>query len=553
MTERRPSVLLIITDELRERSLGYAGDPNARTPRIDALAAESIRYREAVSGMPVCCPARASFLTGQYPLQHGVYINDVPLRPTGPVLPREFASHGYRTGYIGKWHLFGSPEGRFERREAFIPDEERFGFEYWRVGECTHDYNHSAYYAGDDPEKRYWEGYDAIAQTDDALGFVAAADDPYFLVVSYGPPHFPLHTAPDRFRELYADADISVPANVPEEFADDARHDLRGYYAHIAAIDECVGRLLDGIAPDTIVVFTADHGDMLWSQGIDHKLVPWEESVRVPFLVRAPERAADVVGDLFNSPDLMPTLLGFAGLPVPEGLMGEDLSAPGNGPGSALLGAPVSYSTLRRTGFAEYRGVRDSRYTYVRTRTGPWLLYDNVADPDQLRNLCGDPSYAAELQRLDGAVDGWLARLGDEFLDGGAYLARDGLEHYFEAHEPIGSASTDQWRATHSRAWRYSIDTQLSRLLADPDARALVEDLASPLLEDPHPLLARRSIRLLAMASPGLLPPSALAELDARLLALPERSPSPRNDVSEMAWPPPVRLTPPAVPAPGVA
>jgi hypothetical protein len=250
------------------------------------------------------------------------------------------------------------------------------------------------------------------------------------------------------------------------------------------------------------------------------------------------------VADLFNSPDLMPTLLGFAGLPVPEGLAGADLSAAGDGPDSAFLGAPVSYSTLRRTGFAEYRGVRDARYTYVRTRSGPWLLYDNVADPDQLRNLCGDPAYAAEQQRLDTAVDSWLAHLGDQFLDGDAYLARDGLEHYFEAHEPIGSASTDQWRSTHPRAWRISIDTQLDRLLADAAARELVKELAPSLLEEREPLHARRSIRLLAMASPGLVSATRLAELDARLLALPERAPNARNEVSEMAWPLPRRLTP---------
>ncbi len=544
MSSRHPSVLLIITDELRERSLGYAGDPNARTPRIDALAAESIRYREAVSGMPVCCPARASFLTGQYPLQHGVYINDVPLRPTGPVLPREFARHGYRTGYIGKWHLFGSPEGRFERREDFIPEEERFGFEYWRVGECTHDYNHSAYYAGDDPEKRYWDGYDAIAQTDDALGFVAASDDPFFLVVSYGPPHFPLHTAPDRFRDLYADADIRLPANVPDEFADDARRDLRGYYAHIAAIDECVGRLLDGIEPDTIVVFTADHGDMLWSQGIDHKLVPWEESVRVPFLVRAPDRVPDVVADLFNSPDLMPTLLGFAGLPVPDGLAGVDLSAPGAGPDAAFLGAPVSYSSLRRTGIAEYRGVRDGRFTFVRTRTGPWLLYDNQADPDQRRNLRGETEYAAEQARLEKTLDDWLARLDDSFLPGEDYLSRDGLEHYFEAHEPIGFAATEQWRATHPRAWRFSIDSQLEHLEADAVARAVVAELAPQLLVTREPPHERRSIRLLAMSDPDLILEPTLAELDRRLAAVGERPPVPRNAVTAPAWPPAGRLTP---------
>ncbi|WP_205857680.1 sulfatase, partial [Phytoactinopolyspora endophytica] len=534
----RPNVLLIMADEWRARSVGYAGDEHARTPHIDALAAESVTYQQAISGQPICCPARASFLTGQYPLQHGVYLNDVPLQPTGPVLPEVFRDHGYRTGYIGKWHLFGSPEGTFERRESYIPAESRFGFEYWKALECTHDYNRSAYYEGDDPAKRFWEGYDAFAQTEDAIGFITdAGETPFFLTLSYGPPHFPLHTAPERYRELYADADIQPPANVPDWCRDEAVNDLRGYYAHIAALDECVGRLLDAVGENTVVVFTSDHGDMLWSQGLEHKLVPWEESVRVPLLVRAPGRAPRTSQQLFNSPDLMPTLLGYAGLPVPPGVTGADLSVPEAGTPSAFLCVPAAYSSLRRAGLEEYRGVRDQRYTYVRTRSGPWLLYDNIDDPQQLRNRCGDPALAAEQDRLDQELDRWLTRLGDEFLPGEEYLGRDGYQHYFEANEPLGCSGTDQWQSTNGRGRFFSVDTQLSAVLAHPDARAVVEELGPRLLEAGEPLHDRRSVRLLAMCEPAAIIDERLKELDRRLTALGTRPVGPEGDVALPAWP----------------
>ena len=270
---RSPNVVFVLTDEWRAQALGYSGDANARTAAIDRFAAESHDFNEAVSGNPVCCPARASFLTGQYPLTHGVYINDVELVPTGVTLGEAFQEAGYRTGYIGKWHLHGSPDGRYGRREDFIPTDKRFGFEYWKVAECTHDYNQSFYYEGDDSTKKYWEGYDAIAQTEDACRFIEAnahADDPYFLVLSLGPPHFPLRTAPEQYQRLYADQPIDLRPNVPDEDADAAAEDLRGYYAHIAALDDCFARLLHvlektGTADDTVVVFTSDHGDMMGS------------------------------------------------------------------------------------------------------------------------------------------------------------------------------------------------------------------------------------------------------------------------------------------------
>ncbi len=294
----RPNVLFVLCDEWRAQATGYAGDTNAHTPALDRLAGESVNFVNACSNHPVCCPCRGSLITGQFPLTHGLFLNDEELKPMGTTLGQAFAAAGYRTGWIGKWHMYGSPEGRYERRSAFIPPDHRFGFQYWKANECTHNYNHSIYYEDDDPSPKYWQGYDAIAQTTDACTFMeqqARTRDPFLLVLSMGPPHFPAHTAPERYEALYRDRDIRLRPNVPPESREKAVNDLRGYYAHIAALDDCVARLLStvdkaGIADNTIVVFTSDHGDMLGSQGrpMTTKHVGWDESIRVPFLLRPP-------------------------------------------------------------------------------------------------------------------------------------------------------------------------------------------------------------------------------------------------------------------------
>jgi arylsulfatase A-like enzyme len=226
----QPNVLFILADEWRAQSTTYAGDKNVRTPVLDTT----------ISGTPVCCPYRASLITGQYPLTNGVFINDVELKPNGPTIAQSFADAGYRTAYIGKWHLYGSPDGKYGRRLAYIPPEKRFGFDYWKACECTHDYNHSLYYENHDPTPKYWPGYDAFAQTDDACRFIdQQKSDPFLMVLSLGPPHFPLQTAPERYRAQYEKADIQLRPNVAPEKRAQATADLRGYYAYMLALDDC--------------------------------------------------------------------------------------------------------------------------------------------------------------------------------------------------------------------------------------------------------------------------------------------------------------------------
>ncbi len=423
----RPNVLFVFADQWRAQSVGYAGNPDVRTPRIDAFAAESINCVNAVSGCPVCSPYRASLLTGQYPLSHGVFINDTSLDPGAATIGKCYRDAGYATAYVGKWHVDG------HGRTAFIPRERRQGFDYWKVLECTHDYNDSRYYA-DSAEQLRWEGYDALAQTRDAAAWLSVRDtsQPFCLFLSWGPPHNPYFSAPERYQSMFDPGELRLPPNVPPEHADNARKTLAGYYAHIGVLDECMGLLLDtlescGLSQNTVVVLTSDHGDMLGAFGTWDKQQPHEESVRVPLLLRWPGMSGwqpRTAQSLIDAPDIMPTLLSLCGIDVPGSVEGRSVAGVMRGTepdaiDEAFLLCPMPFGNWHRgVGGREYRGVRTVQHTYVRDIDGPWLLYDNAADPHHLHNLCGSPEHAALQRELDGRLTRILETRGVAFLSG---------------------------------------------------------------------------------------------------------------------------------------
>ncbi len=440
-TLKKPNLVFVFADQWRGQAVGYNGDSNVRTPNIDSLAEESLNLTDATSACPVCSPYRASLLSGLRPLNHGVFVNDVNLAPSRQRLAGEFSRAGYNTAYIGKWHVDG------HGRSTYIPEERHPGFGYWKALECTHNYLESAYYSGSSPEKRLWNGYDAYAQTEDALRYIESYDDdePFFMILSWGPPHAPYDLAPFETRRIYDPDKIRLRDNVPGAAHAPARELLAGYYAHCTALDKCVGALRDaldrkGIADNTILVFTSDHGDMLGSQGMWKKQNPFDESIRVPFLLRYPERFGrkrrDVGGVFIDAPDIMPTLLSLAGAPPPGDIDGSDLSPLFDDPHAknpaemSLLACYHAFGQWRKGkdggphGFTgrEYRGLRTRRYTYVRDLDGPWLLYDNSNDPFQRENLIEVSAAPSVVRDLDEALDNALAKRGDRFQPGMEYV-----------------------------------------------------------------------------------------------------------------------------------
>ena len=349
---RRPNIVFVFSDQHRARTTGFGG-ARVHTPVMDRMAAEGVGFDTAVSNIPVCTPWRAALLTGQYPLTNGLFLNDLRLPTDRPTLGTILGAAGYATAYIGKWHLDGN------RRAAFTPPgPRRQGFQFWAVGNCTHDYLSSLYYR-DSPEPRYWDGYDAAAQTAMVIDYVKARDRdrPFALVLSWGPPHNPYRDLPRRYLERYPPAAVEVLPNCP----DPVREDLAGYYAHVTALDEQLGRLeaalaAEGLLEDTIFVYTSDHGDMLGSQGVQRKQHPWDESILVPFLLRCPGQAGRGrrISFPLNVVDILPTLLGLAGVPIPATVEGRDLSP-------AVRGDPFagneSALTMCIAPFAEYVGA----------------------------------------------------------------------------------------------------------------------------------------------------------------------------------------------------
>lgn len=434
--ENQPNLVFVFADQWRAQDVGYAGNKQVHTPNIDVLVSEGVVFTNAISNCPVCSPARASLMTGQYPLTHGVFYNDKPLSTDALCLAEVYKQNGYQTAYIGKWHINGRDNNTTttESREEPVQKERRQGFDYWRAFECTHDYNNSYYY--DENNVRHkWEGYDALAQTKEAISYIKNnKENPFVLFLSWGPPHAPYQTAPKEYQKLFEDVDIEVRPNVPDSLVEQTISWLRGYYAHIAALDDCVGQLQkaikeEGLDENTIFVFTSDHGDMLNSHGQLKKQKPWEESISIPFILKYPsELKPGTINKVFSYPDIMPTLLELSDLTIPETVEGisfsgellgkEDLQIDG---GFILCPVPFHQWSYKNGG-REYRGIRTQRYTYVVDLNGPWLLYDNQTDPYQLNNLCNNQDFTKIQFDLDNKLQKMLDERKDNFLDGHSYM-----------------------------------------------------------------------------------------------------------------------------------
>jgi arylsulfatase A-like enzyme len=436
--EKKPHIIYILADQWRAQATGYSGDPNlmGKTPNLDAIADQGINFRNAVSVCPVCTPYRAALLSGQFPTTTGMFFNDLQLPAESVTMAELFKEAGYRTCYIGKWHLDGMGRGEY------TPPERRQGFDYWKALECSHDYQHLIYYQRDCDETKVWEGYGPYAETEDAISYIrenANSNEPFLMVLAWGAPHFPHHNAPEDLLRQFKPEDITLRANVSAAMEESARKESEGYYAHILALDSCMGKLQRameeaGIAQNTIFVFTSDHGEMMGSQGVrpKQKQVPWAESVRVPFLLRYPARYGNkkiTVDAPINTPDILPTLLTLAGLPVPETIEGEsmvqDIGKEAPEEDKAALIMNVSHFAGKGK---EYRGIYTQRYAYVRSLEGPWLLYDHVNDPLQMDNLAGKPGYEKLQEELEMILQKELKKVGDPFMPRQYYIDKWGYK-----------------------------------------------------------------------------------------------------------------------------
>ena len=411
---KRPNILFILPDQLRSQALGCMGNPDCKTPNIDRMASEGLVLPNSFANTPVCCPARANMLTGTYAHRNGMVANDLRLRESQLTIADEFASAGYRTGYIGKWHLDGGP-----RMPGFVPPgPRRHGFQFWAANECAHTHFNTQYFR-DTPDPIPVKKYEAEAWTDIALDFIKETRQPYFLMVSMGPPHDP-YKAPPEFAKMYDPAKLTMRPNYQSGPGVPGPQQIAEYYGNVSAIDQQVGRLLAAADENTLVLLSSDHGDMLGSEGQRLKRKPWEESIRVPGIIRYPAavRAGRRSDAFFTHVDFAPTLLSLCGIKPPGRMQGADLSGVVLGksdkaPGSAFF---QIFGPFQGDGTDEgWRGVRTSRYLYARYETKPWLLYDLDKDPYEMHNLLDDPGSQGLLKEMESRLTAWMNQTGDSW------------------------------------------------------------------------------------------------------------------------------------------
>ncbi|WP_269522154.1 sulfatase-like hydrolase/transferase [Coraliomargarita parva] len=410
----QPNIIVFFTDQQRWDTLGLNGNKSGLTPNLDRLAAGGTFFKYAVTPQPVCGPARSCLQTGQYASTTGVWCNGPGLKADSPKLAELFAAAGYRTSYIGKWHLSEQEE------EGPVPAHARAGYQDWLAANATELVSgpYSARLWNEDNREVQLPGYRVDAQTDVMIRYIAerAAEPvetrkPFLLFQSYLEPHHQntddSYPAPDGYDELYRDAPLppdlaALGGTAPQHWA--------GYCGMVKRLDEALGRTMDalqstGLAENTIVVFISDHGCHFKTRNGECKRTPHESSVRVPFAIWGPlwngggqrTEAASLV-------DFMPSLLDSAGIEVPDSVQGRSL-LPLTRQASEVW-PKESFIQFSDHYVSPGRALRTNRWKYAVTASDEFYgkgdapvytethLYDLKSDPYELNNLVNLASHA---------------------------------------------------------------------------------------------------------------------------------------------------------------
>ncbi len=452
-----PNIVFIMTDDQRQDALSAYGNAILRTPAMDRIGHEGIRFTESFVTNSLCAPSRASILTGLYSHAHGVitngggplYYNQPGLRADQLTFPHLLRAAGYHTALIGKWHLRSGPSG----------------FDRWIIFPSQGIYHDPDMIAGvgDVPRgqgiRLRLRGHADDVVGDQAIEFLRTrpADRPFCLLYQFKSPHRAWQPAA-RFADAFADIDIPLPRTYEDRLDADAlrnaelaiadmpdfrdrgvdpalpleerkrlnlQHLVKNYYRVLLSVDENVGRLLDaldehGIADDTIVVYTSDNGFFLGEHGLFDKRLMYEESIRVPLLIRYPRLpgAARVDGShMVLNIDVAPTLLELAGLPVPGWMHGRSLVP-------LLEGRSVPWRDAFLYEYYEYpaehcvrkhRGVRTTDWKLLHFWEHPeeWELFDLRNDPGETVNLASRVRHVDTRNALRARLDALRSELGD--------------------------------------------------------------------------------------------------------------------------------------------
>jgi arylsulfatase A-like enzyme len=446
--QKRPNIIFLFADQLNYNSCGFSGETRAHTPNIDKLAAGGAVFQQATSCSPLCGPYRASLFTGKHVCSTGQFGNDIRMMPDNDAIGHVLDVAGYRTGYIGKWHLYC----RNADEQFTPPGPYRLGFDqYFASYNWNHDYWNGYYYL-DEEERIPMEGYQTDYQTNMAIDFIEKSaakskdSEPYALFVSYEVPHPPCTRSDvpasdyERFEnldfgdllyardEVFEEFDPSFNRDWQQENVIDIHQErCRAYFAMTASLDRNIGRIIEslertGQLENTIIVFTSDHGDMLGGHGRVEKRIFFSESVRIPMVFYwKGQIAGGTKSDLpFNTPDISATLIDLVGAQIPASYEGASyrpflLDEPKSGefPEYAFI-SNMSYGNFNHN--EEYRAVRSSEYLFVRmVREEREFFFHHACDSRELKNLIADPAHAVALESARRELERNMSILGDEF------------------------------------------------------------------------------------------------------------------------------------------
>lgn len=453
----RPNIIFILTDQWRKQSLGFRNEDPVKTPNLDKFATWAFSFDNATTCRPVSGPGRACIFTGKYPINNGVFANGVPLSLDEESMGKQFKKAGYKTAYIGKWHLNGIDD-------HVTNPEARQGFDYF-VQSMGHVPFRQGYYFQDDTKRTYVNEWAPTFETRLGIEFIEKHkndDAPFCLVLSYNPPHTGGgpgfedryqpgkltknkthklgygYAGPKEYEKLYNNIDYDknpIRGNLRpiRGTSDTSSSAIPGYFGAITAIDNDFGNLIsylekNNLLENTIIVFTSDHGESMGSQGLMTKGTWFEESMGVPCLIawkgKIKHKREKVV---FNNIDLMPTLLGLSNIEKPQNIDGTDYSP-------MLLGEKFKAPQYAFTSFdfggvmevkARYwRAIYSSRYTYVLcgmnhnrhfTKDG-MVLYDREKDPLQLNPIYKGMGYDDVINKLHTELIKHLEKTNDPFI-----------------------------------------------------------------------------------------------------------------------------------------
>ena len=455
----RPHILMMMADQLRGDCLGADGNPAISTPNMDRIGNEGIRFRSAYTCTPSCTPARSALLSGLGPWRNGM-LGYGRVAERYPIeKPRALREAGYYTLGIGKMHW--CPQRNTHGFHHTILDESsreespdfRSDYRAWFASEAPHlqydatgigwnDYRSGIYVHPERLHPTHWTGETAVR-------FIDGYDrpEPLFLKVSFARPHSP-YDPPERFWRQYEDADIPEAhvgkwaERYRERSGNDhniwhgdlgreqVRRSRQGYYGSVSFIDEQVGRILEalekrGWLDETLIMFTADHGDMTGDHHMWRKTYAYEASARIPMVMRWPTGLLSAErGQVSPAPvelrDVLPTFLEVAGAPGAENLDGRSLLPLIRGETDGWreyidLEHDVCYNKTNH-----WNGLTDGRWKYIfHAYDGEEQLFDLEQDPGELEDLAGDPAHAAELRNWRSRLIDHLAERGEPFVKNG--------------------------------------------------------------------------------------------------------------------------------------